>query len=91
MLKVFLISIVLVALCVIGLSISIIFKKNGKFPETEISKNKEMRKRGIVCMREEDEAIWNKKKKSCKDAGNKAYPSSECEICAEKCALSRLK
>lgn len=56
--KTILISIVIVALCVFGLCFNIIFKKNGQFPDGEISHNKELRKRGVICMKEEDEAIW---------------------------------
>ena len=41
---------------------NIIFRKNGKFPETEISRNENMRKMGIKCMREQDEDIFSKKK-----------------------------
>ena len=38
-------AIILVGLCVIGMCFNIIFRKNGHFPETEISSNREMRKR----------------------------------------------
>ena len=44
-----LLTIGIVALAVFLLSFNIIFRKNGKFPETHIGKNKEMRKRGISC------------------------------------------
>ncbi len=42
-------SIVLVALAFIGLGVSIFFKKNGKFPETGVGHNPEMRKLGLSC------------------------------------------
>ena len=44
-------SVILVSLCVFGLCFNIIFRKDGKFPETEIENNKEMRKRGINAPR----------------------------------------
>ena len=47
-------AIVLVGLCVFGLCFNIIFRKDGKFPETEIENNVEMRKRGIKCAKEEE-------------------------------------
>jgi hypothetical protein len=49
--KVVLLSIVLISISFIGLGISIFFRKNGKFPETEIGKNKNMRRLGITCVK----------------------------------------
>ena len=54
-------AIVLVGLCVFGLCFNIIFRKDGKFPETEIENNKEMRKRGIKCAKEDEMKLWGKK------------------------------
>ena len=34
--EIFVAALILVGLCVIGLGFNIIFRKNGKFPETEI-------------------------------------------------------
>ena len=48
-LKVVLISIVLVCVCFLGFAIKILIKRNGKFPQIHIGKNKEMAKRGIHC------------------------------------------
>ena len=56
--KVFLATLLIVALCVIGLCFNIIFRKDGEFPEYEVSSNKEMRKLGIRCMREQDDEIF---------------------------------
>ena len=79
--KVFIAALVLVALCVIGLCFNIIFRKDGKFPETEIENNREMRKRGIKCAKEEEKKIWGKKgpdgKPECSDGG--------CSSCGTKC------
>ena len=58
LMKVFLITLGIVALAVFGLCFNIIFRKNGEFPEYEVSSNKEMRKLGIKCMREQDAAIF---------------------------------
>lgn len=54
-------AIILVALCVFGMCFNIIFRKDGKFPETEIEKNVEMRKRGIKCAKEDEIKLWGKK------------------------------
>ena len=91
--KVILISIVIVALCMFGLCFNIIFKKNGQFPDGEISHNKELRKRGIVCMNEEDEAIWGKApgKKPGHTRKTKSAMDDECSGCGiEDCALKKL-
>lgn len=49
LLTIFLIVAVLLGLALIGLSINLLLRKNGKFPETHIGKNKAMQKRGIHC------------------------------------------
>jgi len=79
MLQLFVISLVVVAICVIGLCFNIIFRKDGKFPDTEVSSNKEMRKLGIRCAKEEEMKIWGKKGKdrpTCNDSS-----CSECSSC----------
>ena len=52
--KVFLAAVLFIGLCVLGLGVSIFFRKNGHFPETDISRNKEMQRRGITCPREDE-------------------------------------
>ncbi len=51
---------VVLGLCFLGLGIKIFFSKEGRFPETEIGHNKEMRKRGIMCTRQEEILRWQK-------------------------------
>ena len=74
-------ALVLVGLCVIGLCFNIIFRKNGHFPETEISSNREMRKRGIICAKEEELRLWGRKNgeghPTCSDLG-----CSDCSSCS---------
>ena len=60
MIMVLLLSIVVVALCLFGMCFNIIFRKDGQFPDGEISRNKELRKRGIVCVKEEELRLWGK-------------------------------
>jgi len=50
-LKLILPAIAIMAVVFIFLGIRMLIQKNGKFPETEISKNKEMRKLGSHCAR----------------------------------------
>ncbi len=76
--EIFLAALVFIGLSIIGLCFNIIFRKNGKFPETEISNNVEMRKRGIRCAKEEEMRLWGKK-------NNKAHPTCGdigCSSCA---------
>lgn len=52
--KLLILSAVLVGLALAGLAITILLKPNGQFPNTHISHNKEMRKRGITCAQNSD-------------------------------------
>ncbi len=54
LLKLVLISVVLLALALAGMAITILVKPKGKFPETHVGHNKEMRKRGITCAQSTD-------------------------------------
>ena len=75
-------SVILIAICVFGLCFNIIFRKDGKFPETEIENNKEMRKRGIKCAKEEDIRIWGQKDK---DGNTVSCDEGGCGSCASSC------
>ncbi|MCI2107446.1 MAG: hypothetical protein LKK12_05980 [Bacteroidales bacterium] len=81
MLKTVIAAIAILGICIFGMCFNIIFRKNGKFPETEISKNEEMRKRGIKCMREQEEEMFSGKGRkgsvSC-EGGN----GSACSACS---------
>lgn len=48
------ISIILIGLSLIGLGISILVKKGGKFPETHIGKSRAMKDKGITCVNTTD-------------------------------------
>lgn len=92
-LYIILLSVVIVGLCVFGLCFNIIFHKNGRFPDSEVGHNKELRKRGVVCMREEDERIWGKSthiKVTGKRGRLKAEPDSDCLSCNQVCKLKDL-
>ena len=79
--KILLASLVLIGLCVAGLCFNIIFRKDGKFPETEIENNKEMRKRGVKCAKEDEIKMWGKKKKD----GTPDCNESGCASCGTNC------
>lgn len=68
---VFLLTLFVVALCVIGLGVNIFFRRKD-FPHYDVGSNEEMRKRGIRCYKDEDAALHNKKcsgnySEACKD------------------------
>lgn len=48
-LKVFLLSVAIMALVLVGLALQIIMKKGGKFPNTHIGSNKYMKENGVTC------------------------------------------
>ena len=54
MLKLALISVIIIGTCIVFLCIGIILKKNGSFPKSHVSQNKELRKRGITCVQSQD-------------------------------------
>jgi len=66
-------------LCFLGLGVKIFFSKKGKFPETEVGRNEEMRKRGIVCTRQAEVAQW---KKLHRQSADKPLPCEGCELVA---------
>ena len=76
--EIFIAALIFIGLSVFGLCFNIIFRKNGRFPETEVSRNKEMRKLGIRCAKEDEMKLWGKK-------NGKKYPSCSdlgCSDCA---------
>ena len=54
MFKTLLITLLIIAISFALLAITIIIKKNGKFPNTHVGGNREMRKRGIKCVQPQD-------------------------------------
>lgn len=66
-------SIIIIGLCFLFMAVRVLFKKNGTFIDGEISRNKELRKRGIVCAKEQELKLWgkknNKKHPECSDIG----------------------
>lgn len=61
--EIFIAAIVFVGLAVFIMCFNIIFR-NKPFPDGEIEHNKELRKRGIICAREEEMRLWGPKKGS---------------------------
>lgn len=54
MFKTIILALLIIAISFVLLAITIIIKKNGRFPNIHIGGNKEMRKRGIKCAQSQD-------------------------------------
>lgn len=72
-LTVFFITLVLVALAFAGLGINILFRKNGKFPQTEVGSNKNMKNLGITCTKQDEMKIFRYEKR----AGQSDVPAAQ--------------
>ena len=77
---VFLVTLVLVAAGVFGMCFNILFRKNGAFPEYEVGANKEMRRLGIRCIKEEMEEMDRKERPVHAACTGSTDPS--CEGCS---------
>jgi hypothetical protein len=53
-LKIVLLTIAVVSIAILALSIRIVLVKDGKFPETHISRNKKIKEKGIQCVKTMD-------------------------------------
>jgi hypothetical protein len=84
---VILFSLLLVGLAVFLLSFNVIFRKNGKFPETEIGGNKELRKKGLMCAKSEERILWSKKNRGSMKVKYDPISSgcSSCSTCGSGC------
>lgn len=81
--KIFLLAVLLIGLSLIGLCFNILFRKNGKFPDGEISHNKALTKQGIQCAKVEERKLWGKKSR------NRANCSDDdCADCGCGCGIT---
>ena len=61
MLTTLLFTFIILAISVLLLSIKVILKKGGRFPNIHIEGNKALRKKGIYCARTMDKIAYKKK------------------------------
>ena len=69
-LRVFIVVLVILALCFLGFGIQTFFSKKKRFPQYEVGENEEMQKRGIYCMHQlqqmiDNEIIYKNKHANC--------------------------
>ena len=62
MLKLLLLSAIILVFCMAFMAISILLKKNGRFPNSHVSGSKAMRERGISCVQSQDFAARHRRK-----------------------------
>jgi len=72
--QVFLVVLVLVGLCVLGLGVNILFFKK-EFPKYDVGSNEEMRRLGIRCYKDEDAALHGK---AC--TGTQTEACQDCQL-----------
>lgn len=60
MLETVLITLLIVALCIVLLGVRIFFVKGGRFPNSHVSGNKAMREKGIGCVQSQDREAQRK-------------------------------
>lgn len=56
MVKVILLALLILAVAFVLLCVTILFKKNGRFPNTHVSGSRAMRERGVSCAQSQDYA-----------------------------------
>ena len=61
MLGTLLITLLIVAICIVLLGVKVFFVKGGKFPNGHVSGNKAMRDRGIGCVQSQDREAQKKR------------------------------
>ena len=71
MIKVFLLTTAFVAICMVLLAITILIKKNGRFPNTHVGGSKAMRQRGIKCVQSQDRDARKENPMAVKEIENK--------------------
>jgi signal-transduction protein with cAMP-binding, CBS, and nucleotidyltransferase domain len=62
-LKVIILALILVFLAIAGLALRILIKKDGKFPNIHVSRNKSLARQGIFCAGTQDRIEQSKLKK----------------------------
>lgn len=60
MLETILITLLIVAICIVLLGLKVFFVKGGKFPNGHVSGNKAMREKGISCVQSQDREAQRK-------------------------------
>ena len=76
--KIFLVSLLIISIGVIGMCFNIISRKDGRFPDYEVGHNEEMKKLGIRCYKDIDADLH----RSPRHSDCEGDYSEACEGCA---------
>ena len=79
--KVFLAALLFLGIGVLAMCVRILLKKDGRFSMSDVGESEEMRRRGIRCMKEVDEAYFAAPGKGKKSACT-GTASPDCAGCA---------
>ena len=60
MLETILITLLIVAICILLLGVKVLFVKGGRFPNSHVSGNKALREKGIGCVQSQDREAQKK-------------------------------
>jgi tetrahydrodipicolinate N-succinyltransferase len=77
--EVLFLAIALIGISFVALGVNIFFRKEGKFPETEVGKNRKMKGLGIVCAKCEEHRKYRELKRNQKVRINPAKLSVDFE------------
>lgn len=75
MLHTILITLLIVAICVVLLGVKVFFVKGGRFPNSHVSGSKAMRDRGIGCVQSQDREAQHKRRFSIDELEQKLNES----------------
>jgi hypothetical protein len=81
--KMILVVAVLLIIGMAGMALTILVKKNGRFPETHIGHNREMRKRNIQCaksMDRQEQLKYNSGRKSAPESLLSSFQDSDDQV-----------
>ncbi|MBO6173386.1 MAG: hypothetical protein J6N80_08505 [Bacteroidales bacterium] len=77
--KTLLAAILILAIAIALMCVGIIFK--GKFPETEVSKNENMRRLGVKCMHEQEKELFGTERQRQRSKSCTGTYSDQCAGC----------
>lgn len=67
MVRLFLISLLIIAACMVLMSVTILIKKGGRFPNTHVCGNKHLRRRGISSAQTQDKQAQRENRMAVKE------------------------
>ena len=71
MIRVFLITLLLIAVGMVLMSVTILIKKGGRFPNTHVCGNKHLRKQGITSAQTQDKQAQRENKMAVRESSRR--------------------